>query len=122
MEEYLEVMRRTVELAETCMDGLHHIHIRLNEGLMEDTLYLLEDIVCGFCQITDSIQVLEFFFLDNEPLDMTTKVEMALHDILSAYEHHDINLASYSLSSLLLPSFQSWNNGIMRTFHPHILS
>lgn len=122
MEEYVEVMRRTLELADTCTEGLNYISSRLEEGLMEETLYLLDDVVCGFCQIANSIQILESFSIGDQLIDRTTKVEMALHNILTAYEQHDINIASYSLDSLLLPAFQLWSNELLRSFHPHILS
>ncbi|HEY2492064.1 MAG TPA: hypothetical protein VGI33_03930 [Paenibacillus sp.] len=122
MEEYAEVMRRTLDLAETCIEGLRFISNRLDEGLMEETVYLLEDVLYGFCQITNSIHILEVFLEDHELVDITTKVELAIQDIVFTYECEDINSASSRMNGLLLPAFNSWNEGMISTFHPHILS
>lgn len=122
MEAYVEVMRRTVELSETCIEGLQYISIRLDEDLTGDTLYLLEDVVCSFCQIVSSIQLLDPYIMSSHLAVITNSIEKSLHDIMSAYESNSINFAANELNERLLPLFQSWNNELAYSFQKYILS
>ncbi|WP_019635622.1 hypothetical protein [Paenibacillus fonticola] len=122
MEAYVEVMRRTVELSETCIEGLQYVSIRLDEGMMEETLYLLEDIVYGFCQIVNSTQLLDSCIIDDHFSVITNSIEKSLDDIVSAYESNNLYLASNEINHRLLPFFQSWNNELAYVFKNYILS
>jgi hypothetical protein len=55
MEKYLDVMKRTVELSDSCLGVLEHIKVRLNEGAFEDTVQLMDDFVNGCYQIEKSM-------------------------------------------------------------------
>ena len=49
MEKYLDIMKRTIELTETCYEGLEHIKEKLNEGQFVETIPLMNDsVVCFF--------------------------------------------------------------------------
>jgi hypothetical protein len=51
MEKYLDVVKRTIELSDTCLDGLEHIKGRLNEGRFEETFQMMSDVVSAFSQL-----------------------------------------------------------------------
>jgi|GEM_PF-6453049 len=40
MNQYIEVMKRTTELADTCLEGLEYVKKKLNEGHSESTMLL----------------------------------------------------------------------------------
>ena len=47
----LDIMKRTIELSETCLEGLEHIKEKLNEGQFEETIPLMNDSVVAFSQM-----------------------------------------------------------------------
>lgn len=116
MEEYVEVMRRSVELAETCMEGLYHIRARIQEGMFEETMYLFEDIVYGYCQIAEFLPALDSFLTDDRLGVITCEIEEALHSMLTAYEYCDINKAAYIVNNQLISGFQLWSRELMTLF------
>lgn len=116
MEEYVEVMRRSAELAETCLEGLYHIRARILEGVFEETMNLFEDIVCGYCQIAEFLPILDSFLADDRLSVITRKIEEAMHRMLTAYEYCDINKAAYILDHQLIPDFQLWSSELMTLF------
>lgn len=122
MEEYMEVMRRSLELAETCSEGLYYISNQLYAGSMEKTVYILEDIVHGFCQIDNALSLLNPFLPDYHIRDMTNGIEAMFDDLITAYELYDIHSASSKLNQLLLPSFQVWREKMASSFQIYILS
>ncbi|BFH65557.1 hypothetical protein [Paenibacillus azoreducens] len=122
MEEYMEVMRRSLELAETCSEGLYYISNQLYAGSMEKTVYILEDIVHGFCQIANALSLLDPFLSDHHIQDMMNRIEAIFNDLITAYELYDIHSASSKLNQLLLPSFQMWRDELTSSFQVYILS
>lgn len=122
MEQQLEVMRRILELSETCIEGLEHIRTRLYEGYMQEILYLVEDVLYAFCQIDFTLKVLKLLPEIEEITDVTVEVENALSDLLYEYEQQDINAVIVRLNHELLPTFRLWNQKMYLFFNPHILS
>lgn len=122
MEKYMDVMRRSLELAETCIEGLHYISNQLYAGSMEETVYLLEDIVHGFCQIVNALSLLDPFLPDRHIQELTNRIEAMFNHLLSAYEQYDINSSFSQLIQFLLPSFQLWKDELASSFQAYILS
>ncbi|MBE9916648.1 hypothetical protein G8C92_21750 [Paenibacillus donghaensis] len=122
MEQYMEVMRRSLELAETCIEGLQYISNQLYVGSIEKTVYILEDIVHGFCQIANALSLLDPFLPNYHIQDMMNIIEAIFNDLITAYEQYDIHSASSKLNQLLLPSFQMWRDELTSSFQIYILS
>ncbi len=116
MEKYVEVIRRSVELVDTCIEGLQHIRAGLREGVFEETMYLFEDIVYGYCKIAEFLPVLDSFLADDRLKTITLEVEEAMHHMLTAYEYCDINKASNILDHQVIPAFQLWSGEMTTLF------
>lgn len=120
MEQQIEMMRRILELSGTCIEGLDYLHTRLHKGYLEDSYYLIEDIVHGFCQIRLSMKVLN---METEEItDTTQRAEGVLSDFIYACEHQGINEVILRLSHELSPAFSMWNQELNLNFNHHILS
>lgn len=42
MDKHIDVMKQSLELQDTLMEGLKHIQIQINEGKYEDSILLLK--------------------------------------------------------------------------------
>ncbi len=122
MEKVLDVMRRTLELAVTCQEGIDHILMRLQEGGFEDTIFLFEDIVAACCQMEKSVQLV----LSHLPHDGLEKLTEELHETLEkvvfGYEKKDRNDTAITIESQLIPIYRAWKEELDRWFHPYVLS
>lgn len=55
MEKYMDIIRRVLELADTCLEGLEHAEICLREGRFEDCIIMLHDAVHGYYQMEKAL-------------------------------------------------------------------
>jgi hypothetical protein len=90
-------MRKTVELAETCIECLDYISSKVDEGQMEDTLYLMEDLACAFYQIVHSFPLIESIIYTNNLWNISHQLESVMYHIVCSYEQNDINSLMFNL-------------------------
>lgn len=122
MEQYIDIMRRTVELVETCFDAMDFISSRLAEGKMENTLYLIEDFVWAFYHIGNSLALLDSVIYTNVLWDIMNQLEYILNEVLTFYEIQDVNSAIYCVNTKLIPVSKTWYQELTSVFNSHILS
>lgn len=122
MEDGIEVMRRLVELAETCHEGLQYIAARLEEGHFEEMLYLFEDVVYGFCKIQDVVSHPILPRTNNRFNQLTLEIETAMHLMLTAYENNNINEGAHTINHQLVPKLNQWRDELESHFKSYILS
>jgi hypothetical protein len=123
MEKYMDVMKRTVELSESCLGAINHIKVRLNEGAaFEDSIRLMDDLVNGFYQIEKSLQG----FITKLPLNqiegLTNRLRSAMEHTVSAYEQGESGKVLEIIQFNLLPSFKSWRAELDQVLSPYLIS
>lgn len=122
MEKYIDVMKMTVELSESCIETLVHIKMRLNKGSFEDTIRLMDDFVNAVYQIEVSMKG----YLNQLPVnrieEKTTQLRIAMEHAVSAYEQEQCGKALEIIQFNLLPNCKSWKAEIEKTLHPYVLS
>jgi len=122
MEKYLEIIRRTIELSETCLEGLEHIKGKLKEGQFTETIPLMNDSVIAFSQMEKSLQLI-FSTLDSNYLEsLTHSLQTAFDHTVTVYELGQLGKALEIFQFTLLPSFKKWKNEIEVVFHPYLVS
>jgi hypothetical protein len=122
MENYMEVMKRTVELSDSCLGALEHIKVRLNEGAFEDTVRLMDDFVNGFYQIEKSMQGFISELSSNQLEETTNQLRSAMEHVVSAYEQGNSGKALEIILLNMLPSCKKWKVEIEKSLHPYVLS
>jgi hypothetical protein len=122
MEKYIDVMKRTIELSESCVESLENMKLRINEGAFEETIQSMDDLVNAVYQIELSIQG----FVDKLPLngieERTTQLRKAMEHVVSAYEQGEAGQALESIQFNLLPCCKGWKTEIEKALQPHVLS
>ena len=118
--EYYDIMKRTVELAETGLEGLEQIKIDLKEGKYEQTVTLLQDTLNAFCSIEKAIQPMMPNLLPNELAQLSDQLTKAYQLMTSAYEQRAYNELEEIMQYNLLPSYKKWHAEIDRSLLPYI--
>ncbi|MBM7856049.1 hypothetical protein JOC37_002474 [Desulfohalotomaculum tongense] len=119
---YHEIMKRTIELAETCLEGLEHIKLKLKEGNIETTVTLLRDVLNSYFVMEKSIQPIRSHILPNqlEKLEKTLRDDFDL--IVSFYERGEIVKAAEVMELKLLPDYKRWHGELDRCLIPFLIS
>ncbi|WP_424766657.1 hypothetical protein [Paenibacillus sp. sgz302251] len=122
MEKHVDVMKRTIELSEGCLEALEHITVRLNEGAFEETIRLMDDLVNGFYQIEKSLQGFISKLSGHQLEETMNQLRNAIEHVVSSYEQGNRGKALEGIQLNLLPSFKGLNAELEVTFRPYILS
>lgn len=122
MEKYLEVIRRTLELSGTVLEGLEHIKYKLDEGDFESTITLFHDVVEAFYQMEKSIPPLMNQLPQNQLSDLTAYARESFENVVSLYENHMGIKALEMIRFSLIPAYQKWKAELERVFTPYVVS
>lgn len=109
-------------MAETCQEGLQYIAVRLEEGCFEEMIYLFEDVVHGFCKIQDSLFYSNSLQICDQLNQLTLEIEVAMHQMITAYENSNINDGGYILNYRLIPNFHLWRYELSNQFKSYLFS
>jgi len=78
LEKYADVIRKSLHLADTCLQGLEHAKNSINEGRFEDGLIMLHDAVQGYYQMEKALVPV----LTNLPGNNVGPLSEALHRVV----------------------------------------
>ncbi|MBP1931459.1 hypothetical protein [Ammoniphilus resinae] len=122
MEKYIDVMKRTIELSVTCLEGLEHIKVKLNEGRFEETIQLMNDVVTAFSKMESSIQPIFHTLPSNEIQPLTHSLINAFENAVTAYEQGQAGKVKEIFQFTLLPAYKKWKVEVEKVFHPYLIS
>ncbi len=122
MEKQAEVMTRSMELTVASLEALEHILLRLNAGDFEETLYLMDDVVSGFYQMEQSLQVFMAGLPDSQIEGSLGQVRNRIAYVVSAYEQGIHEQVIDGISNGLLPDFKQLNIELEAAFKPYLVS
>src|SRR5690606_24961537 len=120
----LEVIRWTLDLADTLQEGLQHIHQRQATGHRpEETIPLFTDVVEAFAEIENALQSpLLSLASAAELTHRTNSLREGLDSMTSAYEGTSDVSPLATLQFTLLPRFQEWHRTLNEALRPHLAS
>lgn len=121
MSDQQEVARDIMRLAETVLEGMEHINVRMQEGSVLDTAYLFEDIVSALTSIFNSLQPILPQLSDNTIVVLSEPLIQAMGEMTTGYERKDDAMASQALQGLL-PAFRTWHNELDRSLRLYTAS
>ncbi|WP_134703682.1 hypothetical protein [Ammoniphilus sp. YIM 78166] len=125
MEKYALVMRQTIDLADTCLEGMEHIHYRLRGGYFNETYVILGDVVEALHYMDKSFSLFgeELPSKAADPLKRFSKqVFKDLHHVIEAYEKGIAEDALDTIEFKLLPHYRKWKIELDKCFHSYVLN
>jgi len=121
VDKHIDIMRRIIELLETCLEGLEHAKSKMNEGDFENGIIMLHNMV-DYYQAELFLQPL----MKDLPANQIERLDEALRNsfdlVTSAYEHGDSAKAVEFMQFSVLPNFKKWQAELNRCLLPHIVS
>jgi hypothetical protein len=122
MEKYIDVMKRTIELSESCVESLEHIKLRINEGAFEETIQSMDDLVNAVYQIEVSMQGYLREIPANRIEERTNQLRNSLEHVVSAYGQRESAKALEIIQFNVLPSCKGWKTEIEKALQSYVLS
>lgn len=122
MEKYIDVMKQSVELSGTMIEGIEHIQMLLEEGKYEDSMYLFENVVAGFLSIEHSVTpIIET--LENNGIEARSKqIKESLELVVSAYEVRNYDKAQEVIRNTLTSHCKEFRQELEAVFSPFLVS
>lgn len=122
MEKYFDVIKRILELTDTCLEGLEYIELKLSEGKYSKSIPLLEDILNGFNEIQKAMEPILLELPENLIELLTDYLTDMFEFLIFTYEKDEMNKALEILNFKLLPGYKRWQEELEKTLKPYIAS
>lgn len=122
MDKYLDVIRKTLQLSETILEGLTYIQANLDLGEFEKTKTMFTDVIEGIYQIQQSISAFLSELPANEIAKLNGKLKNSLDGVVSAYEQKKAAQLKEKMEEELLPVFEQWQEELRRCLRPYLLN
>lgn len=122
MDKYLDVIRKTLQLSETILEGLTYIQANLDLGEFEKTKTMFTDVIEGIYQIQQSISAFLSELPANEIAALNGKLKNSLDGVVSAYEQKKAAQLKEKMEDDLLPVFEQWQEELKRCLRPYLLN
>jgi len=122
MEKYIDIMKRTLELTDTCLEALEHIKQTLNEGQLDETFSLMNDSIAAFSQIETSLQSIYSTLYSNRIESLTHSLQSAFDHAVTACEMGQRGKVLEIFQFTLLPNYKKWQTELERVFHHYVVS
>lgn len=108
MEKQVEIFKTVLDLAETTMEGIEHIHLRTMEGRFEETAEIFTDVADSFHEMKKALLWYHPEFRDGKLELITDEVVNGMKLMLSAYEGDKDVRPLVVLQFSLVPGFKRW--------------
>lgn len=122
MDKYLDVIRKTLQLSETILEGLTYIQANLDLGEFEKTKTMFTDVIEGIYQIQQSLSAFLSELPANEIAALNGKLKNSLDGVVSAYEQKKAAQLKEKMEDDLLPVFEQWQEELKRCLRPYLLN
>ncbi|AOM81913.1 hypothetical protein [Salisediminibacterium beveridgei] len=122
MEKYIEVMKQSLNVLETMIEGLEHIPQQIQENKTPDAIQLMDDMMVGFMSVEKSLTpVLE----EAEGADIATqqlqKVNETFERVVTAMENDAFDTVAAILEQALTPQVKKLHATLTELFAPYVL-
>lgn len=115
-------MKRTLDLADTCLQGLEHVRLCMEEGRFEDGIIMLNDTVQGYFQMEKSISLLIARLPDNNIALSGEDLRKALNTLISEQEKGNRGKVLEQMQLSLLPAYKKWQAELNKSLSPYVAS
>jgi uncharacterized protein (UPF0297 family) len=123
MEKDLDVMKQSIELSETVLEGLTHVQKKLNETKYPEAMQMMNDVVGGFASIENSVGPVFADMNDTELVKVhISKVAESLERVVTSLEDHSYGTVQEILQFMLIPNVKKLKAEMETLFEPYLVS
>ena len=120
--EQFQIASDIINLSDTIMEGLEHIKQRVLEGYLEDTYYLLEDIINAVASIHKATEQMLPVLGENRIEEYTQHINHLIDEMTNNYKEQRIEKAKTDYQLVLIPAFKIWKNELEKCLSDYIAS
>ena len=103
-----------LDLSDSVIQAMEHLHVRLSEGHLEDTSYLLEDLKDAVISIQNATELLMPQLGDNRINHFTMELQGVVEDMSATYEQRRIEKAKVDMQWVMIPLAKKWRDELGR--------
>lgn len=122
MGDFFDVVKGSLELSATLLEGMEHIQAQFDAGHYEAVLPLFQDAVQAFIAIQEAIQPVLIQLPAHRLESLAELIRGSLEQTVLAYEQNNWWAASELMQNQLLPGFLSWKGELERCLGSYIAS
>ncbi|GBF76279.1 hypothetical protein PA598K_04734 [Paenibacillus sp. 598K] len=122
MEKSIDVIRKVLELSDTCQQAIEHIKSMLNEGAFDQTTSLMSDTFEGFYQLEKALPSLKKQLSDHNIESLVLQLKQSFEQVVSAYEQGRRGLVQERIQFNLQPTFHNLHGELESILRPYTLS
>ncbi|MFZ4451050.1 hypothetical protein [Salibacterium aidingense] len=123
MENHLNIVRHVLDLYETIREGIDHTQSLLEQGKEEAAVRMFQDIVFAFSKIEEvQAPLLEEMEGPTAINAEHTNIRKHLDKVVQAFENQEFLKVKEILQFTLHPQWKIWNQTLVDTFHPFVVS
>ncbi|UII55611.1 hypothetical protein LS684_18595 [Cytobacillus spongiae] len=122
MEKHIEVMKMSLELSETIVEGLQHIQKLLNEGKHEQTVFLFEDVLTAYESIGRTTKQVVKDLNQELILARQTEFGKSAELVVTAFEEKNYAKVQEILQFNFVPKFKKLKEELEKAFNPYLVS
>lgn len=120
--DQFQIASDIINLSDTIMEGLEHIKQRVLDGYLEDTYYLLEDIINAVASIHKATEQMLPVLGENRIEEYTQHINHLIDEMTNNYKEQRIEKAKTDYQLVLIPAFKKWKNELERCLSDYIAS
>lgn len=122
MERYADIIRRTLELADTSLEALEQTKIYLSSGRFGEGQILLYDAFGGYYQVEKSLSLLEDKLALKADEIPAQALRGAMEAVVAALEQGEEAKVLELMQFYLIPTYKQWRDGLSQCLRPLISS
>lgn len=122
MEKYTDIIRKTLDLADTCLQGLEHVITCNNEGRFEDGLIMLHDSVQCYYQMEKALVPVLTKLPANGMGPLSEALCNALDTVISIQERGGRAKVLELMQFSVVPAYRKWHAELNRCLRSHVAS
>ncbi|MGE5391341.1 MAG: hypothetical protein ACM3PE_09795 [Deltaproteobacteria bacterium] len=103
-----------LDLSDSVIQAMEHLQVRLTEGHLEDSSYLLEDLKDAVTSIQNATELLMPHLGENMINDLTLELQGVVEEMTATYEQRRIEKAKVDMQWLMLPLAKKWRDELGR--------
>lgn len=123
MEKNLEVMKQSLVLSETVLEGLTHLLKQLGEHKHSEAILLMNDVMMGIVSIENSVQPIFEKIADSVAVqEHLEQLHESMDNVVTALEQQSYETVEEHLQRSLIPQFEQVKNELETIFGPYLMS
>lgn len=106
-----DIADRILQLLDTIGEGLEYLHSRLQEGIVEENRYLIEDLGAALQAVKASLAAANDLAIDAAAAELGR----CLEELDRAYSGGEVEKARFEMQITVMPAFKRWEQ-LLRSY------